>query len=223
MLTTAAGTMRPAKVTVLGAAWPGSKQSRRHGGSGAVVQGYDIRAAAAEQVRSLGATFLEDDGSAGDAEGEGGYARALGASERDRQLAFLGRHLPAADVVVTTAQIPGRPAPLLVTRETVERMRPGSVVVDLAGETGRTVSSPLRARGAAPRRDDPRPVDLPSGVAQHSSQMLGTNVSALLALLAGEGSLRIDLKDDIVDGVLVTHAGAVGSRSRKEARRWASG
>lgn len=210
MLTTAAGTMRPAKVTVLGAGVAGLQAIATARRLGAVVQGYDIRAAAAEQVQSLGATFLEDDGSAGDAEGEGGYARALGASERDRQLAFLGRHLPAADVVVTTAQIPGRPAPVLVTRETVERMRPGSVVVDLAGETGGNCE--LSVAGEEVRHHGVTilaPVDLPSGVAQHSSQMLGTNVSALLALLAGEGSLRIDLEDDIVDGVLVTHEGAV--------------
>ena len=136
MLTTAAGTMRPAKVTVLGAGVAGLQAIATARRLGAVVQGYDIRSAAAEQVRSLGATFLEDDEAAEDAEGEGGYARALEATERERQLNLLGKHLPKADVVITTAQIPGRPAPLLVTREVIEAMSPGSVVVDLAGETG---------------------------------------------------------------------------------------
>lgn len=206
MLTTAAGTMRPARVTVLGAGVAGLQAIATARRLGAVVQGYDIRSAAAEQVRSLGATFLEDDDDAEDAEGEGGYARALGVSERERQLDLLGKHLPKADVVITTAQIPGRPAPRLVTREVIEAMSPGSVVVDLAGETGGNCE--LSVAGKEVHHQGVTilaPVDLPSGVAQHASQMLGTNVSALLALLVEDGTLRIDLEDDILDSVLVTY------------------
>ncbi len=211
MLTTAAGTVRPAKVIVLGAGVAGLQAIATARRLGAIVQGYDIRAAAAEQVESLGATFLrEDEELAEEAEAEGGYARALAESERDRQLAFLGRHIPGADAVVTTAQIPGKPAPLLVTRSMAEGMATGSVIVDLAGETGGNCE--LSVPGQTVVHEGVTilaPVDLPSGVAQHSSQMLGTNISALLALLVRDGSLELDLSDDIVDSVLVTHEGAV--------------
>ena len=211
MLTTAAGTVRPAKVTVLGAGVAGLQAISTARRLGAVVHGYDIREAAAEQVRSLGATFLqEEEALPEEGEAEGGYARALGETERDRQLAFLGRHIPKADVVITTAQIPGRSAPLLVTRDMVERMPTGAVVVDLAGETGGNCE--LSVAGETVVHEGVTilaPVDLPSGVAQHSSQMLSTNISALLGLLVRDGNLILDVSDDIVDGVLVTHDGAV--------------
>lgn len=211
MLTTAAGTVRPAKVTVLGAGVAGLQAIATARRLGAIVQGYDIRAAAAEQVRSLGATFLEEDETLPEeAEVEGGYARALGESEQDRQLAFLARHIPKADVVITTAQIPGRMAPVLVTRGMVEEMTSGSVIVDLAGETGGNCE--LSEAGKTVLHGGVTilaPVDLASGVAQHSSQMLGTNISALLGLLVQDGNLTLDLSDDIVDSVLVTHEGAV--------------
>jgi NAD(P) transhydrogenase subunit alpha len=211
MLTTAAGTVRPAKVTVLGAGVAGLQAIATARRLGAIVQGYDIRAAAAEQVQSLGATFLEEDETLPDeAEVEGGYARELGESEQDRQLAFLGRHIPKADAVITTAQIPGKTAPVLVTRGMVEEMTSGSVIVDLAGETGGNceLSEPGKTvlHGGV---TIVAPVDLASGVAQHSSQMLGTNISALLKLLVQDGNLTLDLSDDIVDSVLVTHEGAV--------------
>lgn len=210
MLTTAAGTMRPARLTVLGAGVAGLQAIATARRLGAVVQGYDIRAAAAEQVRSLGAAFLEDDGSALEgAETAGGYARALQDSEQDRQLAFLGQHIPKSDIVITTAQIPGRPAPLLITRSMVEGMAPGSVVVDVAAETGGNCEL------SVPGEDVVHggvsilaPLHLPAGVAQHASQMYGTNVTALLAHLVSEGELTLDLSDDIVDSVLVTHDGA---------------
>lgn len=212
MLTTAAGTIRPAKVIVLGAGVAGLQAIATARRLGAVVQGYDIREAAAEQVRSLGATFLkeEEEDLPEGGEAEGGYARALGESERDRQLAFLGKHIPKADVVITTAQIPGRPAPLLVTRDMVEGMPGGAVVVDLAGESGGNCE--LSLPGEAVQHGGVTilaPVDLPSGVAEHSSKMLSTNISALLALIVTDGSLSLDVSDDIVDSVLVTHEGAV--------------
>ena len=145
-----------------------------------------------------------------EAEVEGGYARALGESEQDRQLAFLARHIPKADVVITTAQIPGRMAPVLVTRGMVEEMTSGSVIVDLAGETGGNCE--LSEAGKTVLHGVVTivsPVNLASGVAQHSSQMLGTNISALLKLLVQDGNITLDLSDDIVDSVLVTHEGAV--------------
>ena len=211
MLTTAAGTVRPARVTVLGAGVAGLQAIATARRLGAIVQGYDIRPAAAEQVESLGATFLQEEEELPDeAEAEGGYARALGESERDRQLAFLGRHIPKSDAVIATAQIPGRPAPLLVTTSMVDEMTAGSVIVDLAGETGGNCE--LSVPGETVEHGGVTilaPVDLASGVAQHSSQMLGTNICALLGLLVREGNIELDLSDDIVESVLVTHEGAV--------------
>jgi NAD(P) transhydrogenase subunit alpha len=211
MLTTAAGTVKPARVLVLGAGVAGLQAISTARRLGAVVQGYDIRPAAAEQVRSLGAAFLQDDDQpmAG-AETAGGYARALETSEKDRQLAFLGRHVPKADAVLTMAQIPGRRAPLLVTRAMVEGMAPGSVVVDVAAETGGNCEVSVPGQTIVHKGVTiVAPTDLPSGVAQHSSQMYGTNVSALLALLVKDGALVLDTSDDIVASVLVTHEGAV--------------
>ena len=212
MLTTAAGTIRPAKVTVLGAGVAGLQAISTARRLGAVVQGYDIRAAAAEQVRSLGATFLseeeeEETGLEG-AETAGGYARALDQSESERQLAFLGRQLPSSDAVITTAQIPGRAAPQLVTREVVEAMRPGSVVVDVAAESGGNCE--LSVPGETTVHDAVTilaPTDLPSGVAQHASQMYGTNIVALLKHVAKDGALVLDPNDEIVGPVLVAHDG----------------
>jgi NAD(P) transhydrogenase subunit alpha len=212
MLTTAAGTVRPARVTVLGAGVAGLQAIATARRLGASVQGYDIRAAAAEQVRSLGASFLseEDEALPEGAEEEGGYARALDTSEADRQLAFLARHLPKSDAIITTAQIPGRPAPLLVTREVVDGMRGGSVVVDLAAETGGNCE--LSVAGETLVHSGVTilaPTDLPSGVAQHASEMYGTNLVALLKHIAVEGRIELDLEDDIVTAVLVAHAGSV--------------
>ncbi len=213
MLTTAAGTIPPAKVIVLGAGVAGLQAIATARRLGASVQGYDIRSAAAEQVRSLGATFLEEDeeeAALEEAETEGGYARALQETERDRQLAFLARHVPKADVVITTAQIPGRPAPLLVTREMVEEMAAGSVVIDLAGESGGNCE--LSRAGETVEHGGVTilaPIDLPAGVAQHSSRMYGTNLTAVLQHLVEDGELQLDLEDEIVDAVLVTHGSTV--------------
>lgn len=214
MLTTAAGTVPPAKVLVLGAGVAGLQAiaaARRLGGS---VTGYDIRPAALEQIRSLGARALEEEEEL-DAEGEGGYARALGADEAERQLALLGRHIPQQDVVITTAQIPGRPAPLLVTREMVEGMRPGSVVMDLAGETGGNCELSQAGRtvdyGGV---QIAAPLDLPSRGAEHASTMFGRNVSALLDHLAPEGEFVLDFDDEITAAICVVREGELAAAER---------
>jgi H+-translocating NAD(P) transhydrogenase subunit alpha len=214
MLTTAAGTIRPAKVLVLGAGVAGLQAIATARRLGASVQGYDIRAAAGEQVRSLGATFLEEVVPE-DAETEGGYARELEESEKDRQLRFLDEHIPAVDVVISTAQIPGRPAPLLITRTAVEGMKGGSVVVDLAGESGGNCE--LSRPGEEVVHGGVTilaPLDLPSGMAQHASEMFARNLRALLDHLAeadesGEKALTLDPDDEIVGAILVTHDGAL--------------
>ena len=207
MLTTAAGTVPPAKVMVLGAGVAGLQaiaSARRLGGA---VTGYDIRPAAREQIRSLGARALEEDTEV-DAEGEGGYARALGADEAERQLALLGRHIPNQDVVITTAQIPGRKAPLLVTREMVEGMRPGSVVVDLAGESGGNCELSKAGRAVVHHGVQVvAPLDLPSRGAEHASTMFGRNVTALLDHLAPKGSFVLDFDDEITAAICVVRAG----------------
>ncbi len=145
MLTTAAGTVAPAKVLVLGAGVAGLQAIATARRLGAVVTAFDVRAAVREQVESLGASFLELDIGA-DAEGEGGYARELDAEQRERQQAALQEAAAGFDAIVTTALVPGRPAPLLVTAETVSNMKPGSVIVDLAGEAGATASCRSPAR-----------------------------------------------------------------------------
>lgn len=215
MLTTAAGTIRPARVLVLGAGVAGLQAIATARRLGARVAGYDIRAAAAEQVRSLGATFVEAE-LPEEAEAEGGYARALDQSEGERQLELLGQHVPRADVVITTAQIPGRPAPRLITRDMVEAMATGSVVVDLAAETGGNCE--LSRPGETVQHGGVTlcaPLDLPSHVAQDASRMFGTNLDALLRHLAPEGTLELDLDDEIVDAVLAVHDGGLHTPSQR--------
>ncbi len=216
MLTTAAGTIRPARFLVMGAGVAGLQAIATARRLGARVQGYDIREAAAEQVRSLGATFLEAE-LPGEAEAEGGYARELSGTEEERQLQLLGQHVPNADAVITTAQIPGRPAPILVTREMVSEMSPGSVVVDLAAETGGNcqLSEPGRTvvhEGVTIAA----PLHLASELAQHASEMFGRNVTALLEHLTADGELSLPLDDDIVDSTLVARNGTTRSRGDRD-------
>jgi H+-translocating NAD(P) transhydrogenase subunit alpha len=216
MLTTAAGTVPPARVLVLGAGVAGLQaiaSARRLGGS---VTGYDIPPAAREQIRSLGARALEEE-QAANAEGEGGYARALAAQEAERQLALLGHHVPLQDVVITTAQIPGRKAPLLVTEEMVRGMRPGSVIVDLAGETGGNceLTQPGRVviQGGV---QIVAPLDLPSRGAEHASTMFGRNLQALLEHLAPNGSFVLDFEEEITAAITLIRAGAHRVEDSKE-------
>lgn len=208
MLTTAAGTLAPAKVFVIGAGVAGLQAIATAHRLGAVVSAFDVRPAVREQVRSLGASFLEVPEVA--AEGGGGYARELGAAEQERLLAALGAHLREVDLVVTTAQIPGRPAPRLVTAAMARAMRPGSVLVDLAAETGGNCE--LTRAGETVTVDGITvlgPVDLPSRVPLHASQSYGRNVSALLGHLSHEGRLALDPTDEIAGPMLVVWRGKV--------------
>jgi NAD(P) transhydrogenase subunit alpha len=208
MMTTAAGTLAPARVFVVGAGVAGLQAiatARRLGG---IVSAFDVRPAVKEQVRSLGAAFVEVAEVA--AEGRGGYAKELGAAEQERVLAAVGGHLREVDLVVTTAQVPGRRAPRLVTAAMVRSMRPGSVVVDLAAETGGNCE--LTRAGEVVREGGVTvlgPLDLPSRVPLHASQTYGRNVSALVAHLAPKGPLALDPADEIAGPMLVVHAGKV--------------
>ena len=207
MLTTAAGTIRPARVLVLGAGVAGLQAIATARRLGARVRAYDIRAAAAEQVQSLGATFVQA-ALPEEAEVEGGYARELSGSEEDRQHQLLMEEVPAADAVITTAQIPGRPAPRLITAEMVERMAPGSVIVDLAADTGGNceVSRPGETIRYGPATVV-APLQPAARLPQDASRMLGRNIAALVKEMVREGELVISEEDDIVDAALVVRNG----------------
>src|SRR5262249_51629875 len=203
MLTTAAGTIAPARALVLGAGVAGLQAIATARRLGAVVSGFDVRPAVAEQVRSLGATFL-DLGVVGE-ETEGGYARELPPEEQQRQQAALEERIPEFDLVVTTAAIPGRPAPKLIPASAVARMRPGSVIVDLAAETGGNCELTRPGEiGETGGGTILGLLNLPSMMSAHASQLSSRNVSALLEHLAPGGELSLDWEDEITAGTCVT-------------------
>jgi len=207
MLTTAAGTIAPAKALVLGAGVAGLQAIATARRLGAVVSGFDVRPAVKEQVESLGASFL-DLGVVGE-ETEGGYARELTAEEQARQQAALEERIPDFDVVITTAAIPGRPAPRLIPAAAVESMRAGSVIVDLAAETGGNCE--LTRPGEEIVEHGVTIVgllNLPSTMPLHASQLYARNVAALLTHLAPDGELNLDWSDEITAGTCVTRTEA---------------
>ncbi len=212
LLMTAAGTLSPARVLVLGAGVAGLQAIATAKRLGADSWGYDIRSAAAEQVESLGGKFvrLEETPLDDDAETAGGYAKALGKDEQARQRELLAQHIARADVVITTALVPGRPAPVLVTEDTVERMRPGSVIVDLAGEAGGNCSLSAPGQTVVERGVTIHaPLNLPATLPRHASQLLGNNLSALVKPMIGEDGVVVNLEDDVTGPCCVTHAGEV--------------
>ncbi len=219
MLMTAAGTIPPAKVLVLGVGVAGLQALATAKRLGARTTGYDVRPEVAEQVRSLGAQWLD---LGLEASGEGGYARELTAEERATQQQALTDAIKGFDVVITTALVPGRPAPKLVTKEAVEGMKPGSVVVDMAGEAGGNCE--LTVPGETVVRHDVKvvsPLNLPATMAEHSSQLFARNIQALLDLFVGEdGALKLDFEDEIVAGACVVRDGEIvhaGARATVEA------
>jgi proton-translocating NAD(P)+ transhydrogenase subunit alpha len=203
MLMTAAGTVTPAKVLVIGAGVAGLQAIATARRLGAVVSGFDVRPVVKEQVESLGAKFLEL-GVVGE-ETEGGYARELSEEEQRRQQGELEARIGDFDVVVTTALIPGRPAPRLIPRSAIESMRPGSVIVDLAAEAGGNAE--LTQPDEEVSHDGVTllgPTNLPSSMPYHASQLYARNVSALVQHLAPEGELKLDFEDEITAGACVT-------------------
>jgi len=203
MLSTAAGTIPPAKVLVIGAGVAGLQAIATARRLGAVVSAFDVRPAVAEQVRSLGATFI-DLGVVGE-ETEGGYARELTPEQQAEQQAELQARIPQFDALITTAAIPGRPAPKLVTAEAVRAMRPGSVIVDLAAETGGNCE--LTQRGEEIQEGGVTIVgltNLPSTMPTHASQLLSRNIASLVALLVRDGAFAPDWDDEILSGSCVT-------------------
>jgi NAD(P) transhydrogenase subunit alpha len=210
MLTTAAGTISPAKVFVIGAGVAGLQAIATGRRLGGVVSAFDVRPAAREQVQSLGASFVANDLVSASAEAAGGYARAQTADEQTRTLAAIGNHIKDMDLVISTAQIPGRAAPTLITEEMVSSMRAGSVVVDIAAETGGNCA--LSKPGETVQAHDVTiiaPVNLPSTVAFHASQMFGRNILELLKHLVHDGAVVLDASDEITGAMMITHAGRV--------------
>ncbi|MBD0318380.1 MAG: Re/Si-specific NAD(P)(+) transhydrogenase subunit alpha [Thermoleophilia bacterium] len=208
MLTTAAGTIAPARVLVLGAGVAGLQAIATARRLGAVVSGYDVRPIVKEQVESLGATFLELDVEG--VEGVGGYAVALAEDEQERQRELMALHVGESDAVIATALVPGRPAPLLVSESAVSRMRPGSVVVDLAAEMGGNCA--LTQPGQTVVHEGVTIVgdtNLPSSMPLHASQMYSRNVAAFLALLVRDGELDLDREDEILRETCITRDGRV--------------
>ncbi len=205
MLTTAAGTVKPATVLVLGVGVAGLQALATAKRLGARTTGYDVRPEVADQVRSVGASWLD---LAIHADGEGGYARELTAEERVRQQRALETAIAGFDVVLTTALVPGRPAPRLVTAAAVQAMKPGSVVVDLAGETGGNCE--LTEPGQTVTRHGVTicsPLNLPATMPEHSSELYSKNLTALLELLTTDGALAPDFDDEVVSAACVTREG----------------
>ncbi|RJQ79424.1 Re/Si-specific NAD(P)(+) transhydrogenase subunit alpha [Pseudonocardiaceae bacterium YIM PH 21723] len=208
MFTTAAGTVAPAKVLVMGAGVAGLQAIATARRLGAMVAAYDVRAAAADEVRSLGARFVELE--LGTQEGEGGYARAQSEEFLTRQRELIGTEVAAADVVITTAAIPGRQAPILVTAEMVRRMNPGSVIVDLAAESGGNCELTEPGQTIQPYGVTIHGArNLPSSAAVHASQLYARNVANMLLALVRDGRLDPDLDDEMVAGSCLTHDGQV--------------
>ena len=210
MLTTAAGNISPAKVFVIGAGVAGLQAIATGRRLGGVVSAFDVRPAAREQVQSLGASFVANDLVSASAEAAGGYARAQTADEQTRTLAAIGNHIKDMDLVISTAQIPGRTAPTLITEEMVVSMRAGSVIVDLAAETGGNCV--LSKPGETVQAHDVTiiaPVNPPSTVAFHASQMFGRNIFELLKHLVKDGALQLDVNDEITGAMMMTHGGQV--------------
>jgi NAD(P) transhydrogenase subunit alpha len=210
MLTTAAGTVAPSKVLILGAGVAGLMAIATARRLGAIVHAFDVRAEAAEQVESLGAKFVSVDIEQQDSSATGGYAKEVAEDTQAKIMAGLAKPVSEADVVISTAQIPGRPAPLLLTQQMVESMRPGAVVIDLAASTGgnceltRADETVVHANVTIEG-----PTNLASLAAGDASRMYGRNALALMKLFLTEEGVNIDFEDDIIDGSVITHGGNV--------------
>lgn len=207
MLTTAAGTIRPSKVIVIGAGVAGLQAIATTRRLGAVVEGYDVRSATKEQVQSLGAKFIE---LGIKAEGAGGYARELTAEEKQQQQDELAKHIATADVLITTAAVPGRPSPKIIPESTVNGMKPGAVIIDLAAEGGGncTLTQPGQTivhNGVTIHA----PLNVPSQVPVHASEMYAKNLLNFLSPMLKDGQYAPDFNDEVIAGALLTHEGKI--------------
>jgi len=215
MLTTAAGTIRPSQVLVIGAGVAGLQAIATARRLGAVVEAYDVRSATKEQVKSLGAKFVETGVSA---DGSGGYARELTEEEKRKQQEVLDSRIAVADAVVTTASVPGRPAPKIISRAVVERMRPGSVIVDIAAEQGGNCE--LTRAGEIVEHQGVKiigPVNLPGDLAYNASEMYARNLLNFLKPALDKGELKIDWNDEVFAQSCLTHGGQIKHEPTRKA------
>ena len=220
MFTTAAGTIRPAKALILGAGVAGLQAIATARRLGAIVEAFDVRPAVKEQVESLGASFLESEEEV-TAEGEGGYAKELTEDQHSKELELIGSALIDTDIVITTAQIPGRKAPVLITEDMVKTMKYGSVIVDLAAESGGNCE--LSEAGETVLAHGVQilgPSNLPTSIPVHSSQMYSKNIVTLISeFLGDDGQLQLDFENDVVGPSTVTHGGEVQNERVKSIMR----
>jgi NAD(P) transhydrogenase subunit alpha len=215
MLTTAAGTIRPSSVLVIGAGVAGLQAIATARRLGAVVEAYDVRSATKEQVKSLGAKFVDTGVSA---DGAGGYARELTAEEKAKQQEVLDSRIAVSDAVISTASVPGRPAPRIISRAAVERMKPGSVIVDIAAEQGGNCE--LTRAGETVEHQGVRimgPVNLAASLPFNASEMYSRNLFNLLKPALDKGVLNIDWKDEVFAGAALTHAGEIKNEAARKA------
>jgi len=216
MLTTAAGTIRPSQALIMGAGVAGLQAIATARRLGAIVEAFDVRAATKEQVESLGAKFVDTGVTA---DGAGGYARELNAEERQKQQAVVNDRVAKADLVITTAAVPGRPAPRLIDRATVERMRSGAVIVDLGAESGGNCEL-TRAGETVVHRGVTiiGPVNLAASVPRHASEMYARNLFNFLSpAINKEGELAIDWNDEVFAGAVLTHDGTIRHETTRKA------
>jgi NAD(P) transhydrogenase subunit alpha len=218
MMMTAAGTITPAKVFIIGAGVAGLQAISCARRLGAVVHAYDVRPAVKEQVESLGGKFVEMELDASAAEDAGGYAKALGEDFYRKQRELMGAVIAESDVVITTAAVPGKKAPVLITADMARGMRPGSVIVDLAAERGGNCE--LTRAGETVTDGGVAilgPTNIPATVPYHASQMYAKNITTFLLNMVKDGALKVDLEDEIVQGALVTRDGEVVQPQVREA------
>lgn len=217
LLMTAAGTIPPAKALIIGAGVAGLQAIATARRLGAVVEAFDTRPVVKEQVESLGASFVELDVSHDEAQDAGGYAKELSADHIKREMELIHEHAAKSDFIITTAAIPGKPSPRLILEDTVKAMRPGSVIVDLAAEGGGNCE--LTVAGETVVRHDVAifgPLNVPSMLPVHGSQMYSRNVQNLLSLLIKDGQLNLDFDDEIIAGTCITHGGEVVHKATRE-------
>ena len=218
LLMTAAGTIPPAKVLIIGAGVAGLQAIATAKRLGAQVEAFDVRPEVKEQVESLGAKFVEVESDETDGVGEGGYAKETSDEYKEKQQALMKQHISKSDLVITTALIPGRPAPLLIPSSMVDTMKKGSVIVDLAAENGGncqdTISGEVTNKNGVIIDGT---LNLPSTMQVHSSQLYAKNISTFISHMTKEGALEIDMEDEIISGSIFTHQGKITHKPTQEA------
>jgi H+-translocating NAD(P) transhydrogenase subunit alpha len=215
MMTTAVGSLRAAKVLVMGLGVAGLSALATAHRLGAITQGYDVRPETAEQAQSLGAKFVD---TGIDARGEGGYARELTVEEKAQVRQVLSRHIAEADMIITTAAVPGKRAPILIAADQVAAMKPGAVIIDLGAESGGNCEGtrPGETVTVGPATIV-GPLNVPSAIAQHASELYAKNLLNLLMLVVKDGALALDLEDEVIAATLVTHAGEIRNAAARKA------